>query len=211
MAPAARLVYDLVGEVRQMQYHAQAELLWRHDGQKYEARLTVSAFLVGSRTQSSEGSLTPQGLAPSRFSDKRRRGEQATHFDRARERIVFSANSPEAPLQPGAQDRLSLLLQLGALMGGDPARFAPGSQLSFQTAGPREAEAWQFTVEGPETLSAAGRAVDTLKLVRQPRKTYDIRVELWLDRAPPHLPVRTRITQSNGDYLDQTLRSIEAP
>jgi hypothetical protein len=209
VAPAARLVYDLVGEVRQMQYHAQAELMWRHDGQKYDARLTVSAFLVGSRSQSSEGSITPQGLAPSRFSDKKRRGEQATHFDRARERIVFSANTPEAPLQPGAQDRLSLLLQLSALLAGDPARFGPGATLNIQTAGPREAELWQFTVEGPETLNLAGRPVDTLKLVRQPRKTYDIRVELWLDRAPPHLPMRSRITQTNGDYLDQNLRSVE--
>lgn len=207
--PAARLVYDVSAEVRRMHYSAQAELQWQHDGTNYEAQLSVSAFLIGARTQTSVGRLTPQGLAPSRFADKKRRSEQAAHFDRERQRITFSANTPEAPLLPGAQDRLSLFLQLGALLAGDPARFAPGAALTIQTAGAREAEPWLFTVEGHEPQSLAGQPLETVKLVRQPRREYDARVELWYGRLPPHLPVRIRITQTNGDYVDQTLHSVE--
>ena len=35
-------------------------------------------------------------------------------------RISFSNNAPDAALQAGAQDRLSVLLQLGAMLAADP-------------------------------------------------------------------------------------------
>jgi len=208
---SARLSYKVQAEARQLPYHASAELLWRHDATQYEAHLTISAFLIGSRSQSSVGSLTPQGLAPTRFADRPRRGEQAAHFDHAQGRITFSTNTPEARLLPGAQDRLSLFLQLGALIAGQPGRFPPGSQLTIQTAGTRDAEPWVLSVEREETLALAGQALPTLKLLRQPRREYDTRIELWLGRTLDYLPVRIRITQANGDFVDQQLSAIERP
>ena len=72
-APApVRVLYNVTGQARNLPYSARAELLWRHDGRHYDARMEVSAFLVGSRTQTSEGDITPQGLAPRRFGDKSR-------------------------------------------------------------------------------------------------------------------------------------------
>ena len=105
-------------------WHGAGELLWRHDGERYDAKLEVSAPLLPTRVQQSTGSITADGLAPLRFSD-RSRGEQAAHFQRDEGKVSFSSNRPDAPLLPGAQDRLSVLLQLGALIAGNPGKFRP--------------------------------------------------------------------------------------
>jgi hypothetical protein len=207
--PPARLLYDVSGQIRQLPYTARGELLWRHDGQRYTARLEVSAFLMGARVQTSEGDLASQGLAPRRFGDKSRH-EQAAHFDRDTGRIRFSANTPEAALLPGAQDRLSLFLQLGALLAAEPARWRPGTSLTLQTASAREAEPWRVRVGERETLSLPAGSIEAVHLVREPRREYDVRVEVWIAPALDHLPVRIRLTQANGDVVDQQLRAREA-
>ena len=206
--PPVRLLYNVTGQARHMDYSARAEVLWRHDGHRYEARLEISAFLIGSRTQTSEGDITPQGLAPRRYADKWR-SEQAAHFNRERQRVSFSANTPEAPLLSGAQDRLSLFVQLGALLAADPKRLPAGTSLTLQTVGPREAEPWLIKAEGEERLNLPGGDFNTLKFTRAPRREFDTRLDLWLAPSMHYLPVRIRLTQANGDFVDQQLRSTE--
>jgi hypothetical protein len=201
---SVRLRYSITGEVKRLPYSARAELLWQHDGSAYDARYEVGAFLMGSRTQTSAGRITPEGLAPTRFADKSR-SEVAAHFERDKGKVVFSANTPDAPLLAGAQDQLSILLQLGAMLAGDPARYPPGTNLTIQTIGPREADAWLFTVGAEETLSLPAGEIRALKLTRNPRHDYDRRMELWLAPAIGYLPARVRLTQSNGDVVDQQL------
>lgn len=178
-----------------------AELDWRHDGRSYQATLQVTAAPLPARTQRSDGDLGPDGLAPRRFSD-RLRGEQATHFDRARGRIVFSSNRPDAPLPAGAQDRLSVLLQLAALVAADPGRFVPGAVVALPTATTREAGTWPFRVEGTEDLLLPAGRFTALKLVRPPRHEYDVRLEVWLVPGRDYGPVRLRLTAPHGDWLD---------
>lgn len=198
---SARWRYQVQARYRGFTVAGQAELLWRHDGSNYEARLETSAPMLPARIQRSTGRITAEGLAPLRFSD-RARSEEAAHFDREAGKVMFSTNRPEAALLPGAQDRLSVLLQLGALIAGDPARFGPGTDITVQTAGTREADLWLFTVEGEEELALAGGAVRGLKLTRLPRKEFDQKLELWLGPGLDYAPVRLRLTQPNGDWLD---------
>lgn len=206
--PSTRLLYNLEGQARNLQYHARGEVLWRHDGQRYQLLATVSAFLVGSRSQTSEGDITPQGLAPRRYADKWR-GEQAAHFNRETGRITFSVNTPDAVLLPGAQDRLSLFIQIPALMAPDPKRMEAGNRFTLQTVSTREAEPWIITADGEERLTLPMGEMMTFKFSRAPRRQYDSRVELWLAPELNHLPVRIRVTQSNGDFVDQRLRAAE--
>lgn len=205
-----RLAFDVSGQAKKFHYNARAELLWQHDGARYEARQEVSAFLVGSRTQRSVGQITAQGLRPERFADKSR-SEQAAHFDHAKGRVTFSANTPEAALGPGAQDRLSLFIQLGALLAADPARFVPGTQITLTAVSARSADRWAFTIEGPETLDLPVGPTPTLKLQRLPRKDYDQKAELWVAPALGYLPVRIKLTQANGDFADLQLTTHTAP
>ncbi|MBK6387093.1 MAG: DUF3108 domain-containing protein [Rhodoferax sp.] len=171
--------------------------------------MEVSAFMVGSRVRTSAGRVTAQGLAPTRFSDKSRT-ELAAHFDHDKGRVTFS-NGPEAPLLAGAQDQLSLFIQLGALLAGEPSKYPVGTTISTQTVGPRAAETWVVTVEREEKLELPGGDLATVKLVRNPRREYDQKAEMWLAPSLSYLPVRLRITQPNGNYVDQQWRATEAP
>jgi hypothetical protein len=214
-APAAvivpgpmRLHYQATARVHGFPLSAQAELSWRHDGQEYEATLEISGPLLPTRTDRSTGRITPEGLAPLRFSEKAR-SEQAAHFERDKGKVSFSSNRPDAPLLAGAQDRLSVMLQLGAMIAGEPRKFRPGTAITIQTAGTRDAEPWVFTVEGQEDLQLPGGKVSALKLIRNPRREFDQKVELWLAPAMDYVPVRLRLTQPNGDSVDQQWSSTD--
>jgi len=137
-----------------------------------------------------------------RFSDKYR-SEVAAHFDREKGRVTFSANTPDVPLLAGAQDRLSILVQLAAMIAGDPEHYPEATTITVQTIGPRDADTWLFTVGKEETLILPGGQQATLKLIRNPRQEFDQTVELWLAPALGYLPARLRITEPNGDFVDQ--------
>lgn len=200
--PSVLLQYQVTMQVRQQASLGTSELTWRHDGNSYEARFeTASPSSPRPRVQHSAGSIGSRGLEPARFGD-RGRGEQAAHFDRAGQRVVFSNNRPAAPLAPGAQDRLSILLQLAALVAGTPDRFPAGAEVVVQTATAREAGPWVFTVDGPEQLQLPGGELGTVKLTRPPRGEFDQRLEVWLAPGQAYVPVRLRLTQPNGDWAD---------
>lgn len=207
---AVKLKYSVSGMAKGLNYSASAELLWKPDGARYDARLTVGAFLLGSRVQTSTGQLTPQGLAPTRFSDKSR-SEQATHFEREKNLITFSGNAPQVALQPGAQDRLSVVFQLAGLLAADAARYPAGSTVSVQTAGPRDAAVWTFEVAGEENLRVGSGEVRAIRLVRPPRHEFDQKVELWFAPSLNFLPIRIKLTQVRGDFVDQVYESSETP
>ena len=210
LAASARLDYRMTGSAKGLTYHAQGELLWENAGGSYNARMTVKALFIGSRTLSSTGQVGAQGLAPTRFSDKSR-AEVAAHFEPDKGQISFSANTPTAPWVEGAQDRVSVFLQLGGMLAGNPSGFPAGSTISTLTVGPRAADNWTFVVEGPELLALPFGETATVKLSRQPRRDYDQKVEIWFAPALDYLPVRSRITQANGDFVDQQLSDLTRP
>ena len=204
------LKYQVLGMSKQMNYSAWAEFSWQHDGQRYDSKLEVGAFLLGSRSQTSQGTLGAEGLMPQRFGDKFR-SEVASHFQRDKGVISFSTNAPEVPLLKGAQDRLSVVMQIAALLSADPERYPVGTMLSFQTVATRDAEVWLFLVEKSETLKLPYGDVPTIKINRKPRKEFDQTIELWFAPSIDYLPVRLRVTNANGDFVDQQLRKVEKP
>ncbi len=203
-----QLHYRLTGQTRGQPWQGRGELVWRHDGAGYEAQLASDNGAQPPRLQHSAGAITPQGLAPLRFSEKGRT-EQAAHFERAAQRVVFSNNRPAAPLLAGAQDRLSVLLQLSAMLAGEPRRYPPGTSISIQTAGIREAETWVFAVGPQEPLDLPGGATPAIRLDRPPRHEFDQRIELWLAPGQDYVPVRLRLTQANGDWVDHQWSSTD--
>ena len=207
---SARLKYDIKGEIKGFPYHVNGDLLWVQDGKTYDARMEISHFLLGSRVQTSTGQLTAHGLEPTRFGDKVK-SEVAAHFDREKSKVTFSANTPEVPLLPGAQDQLSVFMQLAAMLGAEPLRFPQGTTLPVQVIGPRSAEAWVFTIGATERLVLPGGELSAVLLWRDPLGTYDPKVEIWLAPDVGYLPVRIRLTQSNGDVVDQQWRTTQKP
>ena len=204
---SAQLNYKVTGSIKGALYNASARLDWNQDGGRYDARMEVRLFLLGSRVQTSTGRTNEHGLLPERFSDKSR-SERAAHFDHARQQIRFSANTPEVDLQPGAQDRLSVFLQLAALLNARPDGFRPGQTIALQVAGTGGADIWRFQVGEVEPLSLPAGDLPALHLVREPREEYDTRVDVWLAPGLAYLPVRLRITQRSGDSVDQQLSEL---
>jgi len=210
LPPSVQLAYKMTGSARGLTYHAQGEMAWQSSGGSYSASMTVKALFLGSRTMSSTGQVSNQGLAPSRFSDKSKT-EVAAHFEPDKGQISFSANTPAVPWIQGAQDRVSVFMQIGGMLAGNPAGFPAGSTISTLTVGPRSADNWTFRVDGEELLSLPFGELVTLKVSRQPRREYDQKVEIWYAPALGYLPVRNRITQANGDFVDQELSGLSRP
>jgi len=208
LPPSTLIGYKLTGQAKGLNYYASGELRWQHNPSHYEASLTIKAFLIGSRVFSSVGTVGPQGLIPLRHGDKWR-GEKATHFDAENHRINFSNNKPSADLQPGAQDQVSLYMQLAAAMAGDPEGFKPGSSVSIQTATINDAVPWTLTLQSEETVQVDGKPVLTAKWVCLPRGKFDTQVDLWLSRSHAWLPVRIRITQLSGSFIDMAMDNIQ--
>lgn len=207
---SVRLLYDIKGEIKRIPVSANGELLWRQDGKTYDARLEISIFLLGSRVQTSKGLIGAQGLEPVRFGDKVR-SEVAAHFERGKGKVTYSANTPDEVLQPGAQDQLSIFFQLAGLVAADPERYTAGSSLSFQAVGPRSSEIWTFKLAAPDTITLPGGRVRAIRLSKDPVSEYDSRAEVWLAPELDYLPVRIRLTQGNGDVVDQLWRATERP
>ncbi len=207
LPPSVRLTFEVSGEAKKFNYRANATLVWRRDGDHYEARQEIKAFLLGSRSQSSAGLVTPAGLQPQRFVDQARNAQTAS-FDFAAGRATFSGGNAPAAIAAGAQDRLSVFIQLGALLAAAPERYPDGTRITLTTVGARSADRWAFSIEGTEMLDLPIGPTPALKLQRLPRRDArdaDQKAELWLAPSLGFLPARIRITQGNGDYADLQL------
>jgi len=173
-----------------------AELHWQPSPEGYSLELRGGAGGVEAIGLVSRGGFDPAGLAPERLVDRRRgRDRSAANFDRVNGRITFSGPQVSYGLPPGAQDRLSWMLQLAGIVEADPARFGPGARITLFVAGARgDGEPWAFGVLAREPVELAdGSAIEALRLRREPVRPYDTRVEVWLDPARGHLPVRTHV------------------
>ena len=211
--PNTQINYKLTGQERGLIYHASGSLKWQTQSDNansaaraYEAELRVRAFLVGTRVWRSTGSLTDLGLAPLRYSDSWR-GERAAHFERVAKKISFSGNSPSAELQAGAQDQVSLFIQMAAAV--SAKSFEPGSQLNVQTATARDAVNWALTFKSIESIEVDGKQLETQRWVCLPRGKFDSQIEMWLSQTLGGLPVRIKISQASGNFIDMEMRDAE--
>ena len=209
LPPSRRMSFEVTGKAKGLGYSALAELLWEHDATSYRAHQDVKVLFLGSRSQTSVGSITQWGLQPRRFGDRARR-ERAAHFDFAAGQVTFSANTPPAPIAPGAQDRLSVFLQLGAMLAAAPDRYPTGTDISMTTVSARGADVWTFSVQAEEILNLPLGSMAAVPLTRLPRREYDQKAQVWLAPSLGYLPARIRVTEANGDFVELNLRSEEA-
>ena len=192
------------------------ELHWHPDGARYEASLTGILDGAPLLALHSAGAFDGAGLAPLRHTEGRRgRSPQAANFRRDEGRVTFSGPQLARPLAPGAQDRLSWMLQLAAIAAADPSLVAPGGRISFVVVGVRgEADVWTFVHVADETLALAGGSVSAVRLLRQPARDYDTRAEVWLAPQQHYLPLRAHLSNppSGRDALQIEWReALAAP
>ncbi|MET4577854.1 DUF3108 domain-containing protein [Ottowia thiooxydans] len=202
---SAQLTYKATGTVGGAPVDVPSRLLWRHDGTFYESQWVFYQVKIGQQTRNANGLVTPQGLAPLAAS-LRTNAVASMSFDHPGERLNFAPEVSEWKILPGTQDRLSLIVQLGALIAGDPKRYPPGSTITLPIAVPNPPAVleWSFVV-GPEEQTIegmAGKPLRTIHLTHEPAQPTDARMELWLAPSLEYLPARIQVTEANGDLLD---------
>lgn len=188
----------------------QARLVWQHQDGRYQ--LSLSAWGPGGPwlEQRSEGGFDAAGLAPERFIDRRRgRGWRSANFQRERGLISFSGPRQSYPAWPGAQDRLSWIAQLAAIMAAtgsdkslapapDPTQALPGVAATpldiFVVDARGLGDVWQLQAGAAQALGTTLGPVQAQPWQREPPRPEGLRVQAWLDPARGHWPVLLRLT-----------------
>jgi hypothetical protein len=197
MPPAMTLRY----EVQRGVLHGTGDLAWRPQGEHYELKLEFKLSGLVILSQASSGAFDSDGIAPLRFTDQRlRRAATAANFQRAADKISYSGSSKEFPLRAGAQDRLSWMVQLAAIVAADPRLAKPEAKVVMAVTGSHaDLGVWVFRCIGPDAVAARGGSIDAIKFVREPREAYDTTVQVWLDPQHHDLPVRATQKSGEGD------------
>jgi hypothetical protein len=209
---STRLRYLLSGYVRG-EVHGQAQVEWVRVGQQYQVHLDVevgpSFAPLATRRMSSDGRITPDGLAPRRYEQETRLA-----FDRAYRAVVrfedervWLANGRSMPHMPGLQDTASQFVQLAYLFDREPQRLRVGEMIEVLLAMPRNVSVWVYDVVAQESLYTPFGEVLAfhLKPRREPRAGGDLVTELWIAPGLRHLPVRFRIRQDAENHVDLML------
>lgn len=213
----AYFTYKTTGTVGGVPIDMPSRLTWRHDGTYYESKWVIYHVKAGEQSRYSDGLVTPQGLAPLNAT-YRGKDDQKIDFDYAGERLLAPAKTPEVPatpeapevkMPPGTQDRLSVIVQLAALLAAEPGRYPLGTTISLPVATPNPPSVleWPFVVGEEESLAGMdGKPLKTVHLTHESAGSTDTRMELWLAPALEYLPARIRIAEANGDTLDFTVQ-----
>ena len=200
------LRFKVHGFVKGMEYHANAEISWAVEGAQYQARQSISAFLLGSMEQTSQGLLNTQGLQPLEFTDRRFAKRRSVQFDWAHNQAIFTPERPPAAIGTGTQDRLSVFLQLAAMLQAMPQLRMTGTRVEIPTLGSRSLQMWIFVVEGEEVVDVPAGHLPTLRLRREPQTGDDEQALLWVSPAQSYLPARIHLQERNGDVMDFVLK-----
>jgi hypothetical protein len=190
----------------------EAAIRWRRAADHYKVKVEIGISVLVTRVNlvvlNSEGTLGEAGLMPVKMTEKRRgRSETATHFNAADKKITFSASQASFALQPGAQDKASIPLQLAAIARGDPSQLH--GEIAVQVAEDKDASVYRFIVIGQETITTPLGRMQAWHLSRPPVPgSYSSRLDIWL--APEHdwYPVKITNLEANGAVTTQTVSKI---
>lgn len=213
-APSADLHYAINAQQSGITLNGEALLTWRSSSTTYSIDTETRSAMLGKIIESkSEGGIDSFGLAPATFTEKRwRKQPTTTTFNRSDKAIHFSAGAETYPLLGGEQDRNSAVWQLIAVARANASAFKPNSTWDFFVAGPRDAESWTFKVIKEEQLATAVGEQRTVHIKRAPPPdSKGQRLDIWLAPARDWYPVKIRFSDSDGDFIEQTLEKIGKP
>lgn len=183
-----------------------------HDGRTYsvvsdgKGKGLYSLIRSGALMRSSKGTVTPAGLRPDEFRDKRGdRPEKIARFDWVKgvvqqgEEGKMEVRTMESPA--AMSDRLAFFWTFA---------FRPpsGKELFFVVADGGTLDNFRFTLAGTEVLKTPAGDIEALKLVKVPDPGDDRGTEIWLATKRNYLPVRMLVVEKDGTRYDQVVTSI---
>jgi hypothetical protein len=205
----SRLNYQLTGHWRSGPVYGDARVQWQRDGAKYQVRLDVHLKLLGSLVLTSQGEVTPDGLAPGAYEE----------LVRSRRRtVVFGPdtlnlnNDKTAPRPPGVQDTASQLVELSHRFATGRNKLAVGESVTMWLARPGGVDPWTYDIVDKERLRMPSLGeVEAYHLVPRPIPAArgNIYAEIWIAPSLQYLPVRVRMTMGNEAQVDLLVDTIQ--
>lgn len=154
--------------------------------------------------QRSEGRIGPKGLLPEKFTVERDgQLKERADFDWSSAKVVLVAGERrrEFSIAEGDQDVLSL-----------------AHQLSLQPDGPTRAELLVVTGKSASRSVIRNLGIEELEVPAGKVSAYhlastgqrgELKIDIWLARDYANLPVRLKITDKNGEVLDQVATGVD--
>lgn len=210
--PSADLSYKIKSRQKGFPLEGDGVIRWSTGDRKFSVSNEARAVLIGKILDArSEGVIDDYGLAPVSFTEKRfRKSAVTTSFDRAAGVIRFPESDQTLPISGGEQDRSSAVWQLISIARAAQGRFKAGSEWTFTVAGRRDADTWTFKVLKPEKIDTPLGKINTLHITRVNEPgSGDQQIDIWLAPQQEWYPARIRYSESDGDFIEQTVEKIE--
>jgi hypothetical protein len=180
----------------------------RHDDKTYSLRSTTETtglaglFKPIKLVHQSEGEIDAGGLRPREFRIERNGVvDESARFDWSAGQVSLSARQRAFPLEPGAQDMLSMFCQLALT----PIN---GPTVALPVVTGKKVERYEFEVLGEESVTTGLGEMKAIHLRTQAATGVEA-TEVWLGLSVSRLPVRIRHTDRKGEVFDQVADRIQ--
>ena len=215
---ATRVTFKAEGYIRGPIY-GQAQVEWVREGMRYQVRVDASvgpSFApLGSQRWTSEGEITPQGLAPRRFEsiNKLLISSGKPRLVTFHPHEVELSDGQRVPKLPMVQDPASHYIQLAYMALLKPETLQVGGTLSMPLAWTRKQDTVTYDIEAREMLDTSLGKIETFKLKPRPLPSQkekdkardEVLAEIWIAPSLQYLPIRMLLRQGAANYLDMKM------
>ena len=190
---------------------------WQREAEKYQARVAAS-FGIGGFSMTSQGTVTDAGLKPQIFEESIVGRLRSAHFEDDAITIGSGKRIPRAGLPGGLgtgsfQDSASQFVELSWRFATGRAALAPSSTVTYWLGRPEGLYQYIYDISGPEPMELPKLGtVNTWHLTPRPipgLKPDAIYGEIWIAPSLQYLPVKIRMRNAQGVYLDLLVDSME--
>lgn len=203
-----RVNYRLGGVFRSGDLHGDARVQWLRQDHRYEVRIDIDITLLARLVMTSQGEVTPQGLAPEVYEEQRRSGVRRATL---REETILLGNGQVVPRPAGVQDTASQFVELSHRFASGRERLEVGRSVQVWLARPGHLALWTYDIVARETLQTPGLGpVEAFHLKPRPlaNPRGNITAEMWFAPSLQYLPVRIKVNMDPA-YVDLLVESIE--
>lgn len=215
---ATRVTFKAEGYIRGPIY-GQAQVEWVREGMRYQVRVDASvgpSFApLGSQRWTSEGEITPEGLAPRRFEsiNKLLISSGKPRLVTFHPHEVELSDGQRVPKLPMVQDPASHYIQLAYMALLKPETLQVGGTLSMPLAWTRKQDTVTYDILAREMLDTPVGKVETFKLKPRPLPSQkekdkardEVLAEIWVAPSLQYLPIRMLLRQGAANYLDMKM------
>ena len=190
---------------------------WQRQAEKYQARVAAS-FGLGGFTMTSQGTVANEGLNPKVFEESIVGRLRSAHFEDDAITIGSGKRIPRTSLPGGlgvgsVQDSASQFVELSWRFATGRATLAPGATVTYWLGRPEGLYQYIYDISGPEPMDLPKfGSIHTWHLTPRPipgLKPDAIYGEIWIAPSLQYLPVKIRMRNAQGVYLDLLVDSME--